>query len=251
LARDDLAGQVSAGGGYDNFEFVITDAWFGPSEAFTAKTKINAIFLHWVGTTTLDGVPTLDAEDFHPSYMIGDDFDIADEGKAIRWIGNPATPVDSQMIKKWYGRLLDELKEDEELIALPDGQHPLDGPKGMQLQAATWIGTKWFMQNKFYEFSKGSPNMSDATHLMPVRFLGRVTGETAATSAPVSTTTEGTPAENNGDQREQVTNLAGLIDDYATWQKAALNVDGVSTDIPLVQEIADQTENGLYARARA
>ena len=62
LARTDTEGQVG-GGGYDNFEFTVTDAWFGPSEAFTAKTQINAIFLHWVGTTTLDGVPTLDAED--------------------------------------------------------------------------------------------------------------------------------------------------------------------------------------------
>lgn len=261
MARTDLEGQVGGGGGYNNFEFTVTDAWFGPSEAFTAKTKINAIFLHWVGTTTLEGVPSLDVEDFHPSYMIGDDYELVDGGKAIKWIGNPAAPPKSRDIKKWYGRVLNEWRDNEEMKALVSPNHPFDGPEDMHLIAATFIGTKWFMQNVFYEFSKDSPNMSDATHLMPVRFLGKVdvaavttTAVPAGVPAPATTAAVPTPAptavDNNG-LREQVTSLAALLDDYATWQAAALKVDGVTSDIPLVTEIADQSESGLYARARA
>ncbi len=85
MARESLADQVG-GGGYSNFEFTITAAWFGISEAFAAKVEggQDTIFCHWIGNTTLEGVEVMTADGFHPSFMISDDWEVADEGQALR-----------------------------------------------------------------------------------------------------------------------------------------------------------------------
>lgn len=244
MAREDLEGQIG-GGGYNNFEFTVTDAWFGPSEAFSAKAGFPAIFMHWVGKTTLDDVPTLDADGFHPSFMLKtDDWEVIDGGKSVKWVGNPSTPAANQRLGKWYGRLLDEIKDNEEMNALPEGQHPFDGPPGMARQATTWIGTRWFMQEKAYQFSKDNPNLSDASHLMPVRYLGK-----ADVSAPAAAPTAAPAAAGSADLRSQAAQLATSIDDYKIWQSTVLAIPGVAQDTALVMEIADESK--LYASARS
>ncbi len=251
MARSDAEGQIG-GGGYNNFEFTVTAAWFGISEAFAAKVKggDQVIMLHWVGDTTLDGVPTFEADGFHPSYMLNEDWEATDGGKAIRWVGNPGTAERSRKTGKWYGRMLSELLANDEISALPEGQHFLDGPEGMQLQAATWVGTKWFMEDKFYEFSKGNPNMSDATHLMPTKFLGKV-AVTAPAVAPAAPAAAPAPVADNSALRAQAIALAATLDDYKLWQTTVLGLPGVAQDQALVLEIANDKADGLYEVARA
>ena len=253
MAREDLEGQVG-GGGYSDFEFVITDAWFGPSEAFTAKTGLDTIFMHWIGTTTLDGVPTLDAEGFHPSFALNDKWIVTDEGKSVRWDGGGG----KQMFGKWYGRLMTEIVGPM-LATLPDGQHPFEGDKHPR-DAVNWIGTKWYMEDTFFEFSKDNPNMSDSNKLIPTSYLGR--GVVANTPAPIAAAAPvapaaptapaaGVPVGNNGGLRASAAALAPAMDDYVAWSATVTNLPGVAQDQVLLAEIADQSENGLYAQSRA
>ncbi len=256
MARESLAGQVG-GGGWTNFEFTITNAWFGGSEAFAAKVKggEDAIFCHWIGTTTLEGVETMEEDGFHPSFMVGDDYEVADGGKSLRYVGNPATPVSARQFKKWYGRMTTELSNNEALQALPEGQHPFDNVDPDV--AAAWIGTKWFMVDKTYEWGQGR---DDSNHLMPTEYLGRVavapvgppTAAPTATTPPPAAAAPPAPvatAEQNG-LRDQAKQLAVGEADHSIWQSAALALPGVASDATIFAEIADP-EHKLYEEARA
>lgn len=249
MAREALEGHVG-GGGYTDFEFTVTDAWFGISEAYAAKVEggNETIFCHWIGATTLDGVETMEADGFHPSFMIGDDWEIADGGKSLRWVGNPATPEGSRQFKKWYGRMVTELSNNDALKALPEGQHPFDG-EGDPISATPWVGTKWFMVDKKYEWGQGR---DPSNHLMPTEYLGKAAAAPAApTAAPAAAPAPAaSPAASNGVLRDQAKALALGAEDHSKWQAAALALPGVAADAALFAEIADP-EQKLFAEARA
>ncbi len=197
----------------------------------------------------------MEADGFHPSFMVGDDWEVADEGKSLRFVGNASTPESARQFKKWYGRMVTELSNNEALQALPDGQHPFDGDND-PINAAPWIGTKWFMVDKEYEWGRGQ---DPSRHLMPTEFLGRVTVAPAASvilpvaatpaAAPVAAPVAD-PAASDGALRKQAIALALGTEDHSKWQAAALALPGVASDATLFAEIADP-EQKLFAEARA
>lgn len=233
LARQDLEGQVG-GGGYDDFDFVITDAWFGPAAAFTEKTGEAAIFCHWVGNTTMEEVPTLTDDGFHPSFKLGADWEVTNDGKSVKYLGSGKGRFGS-----WYGRVLGEVLTLTEDVADTDAD-PFTGDKHPR-DAVNWIGTKWHMENKKY---KWGGDFGESERLMPVSYLGMETvGATVTTSAAPAA------AANGGGARDAVIALAKSAPDYKTFQSAALLLPGVSTDSALILEIADESK--LYATANS
>ena len=234
MAREDLGGQVG-GGGYDDFVFTVTDAYFGPSPAFTEKTGQEAIFCHWLGTTDMEDVPTLDDDGFHPSYTLGADWEVTNDGKSVKYLG-----TGKERLGKWYGRVLDEILEFTQDV--PQGQHPFDGDNHPR-DAVHWIGTRWRMKNKEYEWGG---DFGKSEKLVPVEYLGRVDVSSPGATA---TATANAAAPANDGLRDQVLTLAKGASDYKTFQSAALAVPGVSSNPSLLAEIID--ENKLYSEANA
>ena len=232
MARTDLEGQVG-GGGYDDFIFTITDAFFGPSPAFTEKTGVEAIFCHWIGTTDMEEVPVLDEDGYHPSYMLGADWEVTNDGKSVKYLGSGR-----ERLGKWYGRVLDEILEFTQDV--PEGQHPFDGDAHPR-DAVNWVGTRWRMKNKKYQWGG---EFGNSEKLVPVEYLGKGhdTSSPAAASAPAT-------AASNNNLRDTVLALAKSASDYKSFQSAALAIPGVTQDTQLVMEIADESK--LYAEARS
>lgn len=242
MARDDFVGQ-SGGGGVNDFEFTVTDAWFGKSEAFSDKTGLETIFMHWVGTTDLEDerFTQLTEESFHPSWALGTDWEAVESGKKARYDG----PSKKPRFGKWYGRLCDTVLDITDHVAGTD-QDPLGGDAHPS-DASIWIGTKWFMQDVEFPTLK-NPNTGEVvSHLMPTQYLGR--GDTTVAASPSSSAASPQPdaAASNG-LRPQVEALAKSASSYGEFQAAALALPGVSADPALVLEIADEAK--LYTAVR-
>lgn len=239
MARDDFEGQVG-GGGVNNFEFTVTDAWFGESEAFTEKTQLHTIFLHWAGTTDLedDRFQQLTADGFHPSFNLDVDWIASADGKTVKYDGPSRKP----RFGKWYGRLCDSAIKLTEDVAETD-QDPLAGTNH-PTNANMWIGTKWYMEEVEVDFG----TMGKHSHLMPTKYLGRGPVAASPTSTP-ALATAAAAGSNGSALRDQVVALAKAIDTYQAFQAAALALDGVSSDTQLVVEIANPAS--LYEKVRA
>jgi hypothetical protein len=240
LGRDSYADQTSSGG-INNFEFVVTDAWFGKSQAFTDKTGLDTIFMHWVGTTNLEDerFQRLDAEGFHPSWNLGADWEPIEDGKKVRYDGSSKKP----RVGKWYGRLAEKvLNITEDIANTPED--PLGGD-AMITDASVWLGTKWFLEEVEYDFG----NMGLSSHLMPTQYLGRVAvGASPGSPAPAPASAPVAEASASNGLRDQIIALAKASPTYQEFQSAALSTPGVVGDVALVQEIADQTR--LYDLVR-
>lgn len=239
MARDDFQGQ-SGGGGITDFEFTVTDAWFGESPKLSEAAGERIILLHWVGTTNLDSHPVLMEEGFHPSYRLKDGWEPSDDGKTVKFEGS-GKPV----FGKSYGRLCDQVFEITEEVANDPDLDPLYGDNHPS-DASIWIGTRWFMAEKEYDFG----SFGKKSELMPIRYLGKVDASAPAAAAPAApSATTAAPAAANGNLRETVENLARSMDSYSDFQKAALALPGVAQDSALVMEIANQA--ALYDRVRS
>lgn len=240
MAREDFQGQTG-GGGIVDFDFVVTDAWFGTSEAFEkAVPGANQIFMHWVGKTDIEDRPVLDEAGFHPSWKLGPDWEVVDGGKSVKYVGSG-----KPRFGKSYGRLCDEVIDITENIA-DTPEDPLGGDNHPR-HAATWIGTKWHVDEKHYEF--GSGMTSD--ELQPTAYLGRE-DITNPTATPSAAPTAAGPAPSNGAPGElvsQVENLARSLNDYQAFQSAALQIPGVAAHSDLVTDIANP--DGLFARVNS
>jgi hypothetical protein len=117
-------------------------------------------------------------------------------------------------------------------------EDPLGG-SNVPRNARTWIGTRWH----FDEVSINWGSFGAKEHLMPTAYLGK-------SNAATTTATAAAPAAAANDNlRTQVENLARSAPDYETFQKLALNIDGVTGDGQLLTEIANP--DGIYAKVNA
>lgn len=234
MARDDFADQVGSGG-VNNFEFVVTDAWFGISEAFEAKVGGNTIFMHWVGTTDLEDerFQQLDQDGFHPSWKVGADWEVKDGGKRVAYDG----PSQKPKMGSWYGRLAESALDLTASVANTD-QDPLAG-ENHPSDATIWIGTKWFMEEKTFPGLR-NPNDPEAAvrHLMPTEYRGRV-GATSAAPTPAAAAANGGSTDVEGSVRDMLVTLAQASGSQEEFQPLALKVPGVTNDAALLASVVN------------
>lgn len=239
MAREDFGGQTG-GGGIVDFDFEVTDAYFGISEKFKEKTGLDTIFLHLLGKTDLEDWPVLDADTFHPSYNLGSDWEVVDGGKAVEYVGSG-----KRRLGKWMGRFSEKaLDLTADVANTPDD--PLAGDAEPWL-ASTWVGTRWHMDEVEYDFG----NMGKSAHLMPTAYLGKATGSPAASGSAPSAAAAAPSNGGGSGLRDVVAALARSAEDYKSFQSAALNIPNVASEEGLISEILDQSEKGIFASARA
>ena len=229
MGRESFEGQTG-GARIDDFDFVVTDAWFGSSEALNEASGEEIMLLHLVGTTNLEDYPVLDEVGFHPSFKLKEGWEVRDGGATVEYTGSGKDNFGS-----WYGRFCDiAIKVTEDIAEKPED--PLAGD-AEPIFAKTWIGTKWHMLEQEYDFGTFGVH----AHLLPTAFLGKA--DTASAPSPAADTT----AANNGSLRDQLLELAKGIT-TEEFQPQALVMPGVNNDSELLMEIASGT---LHAEANA
>lgn len=114
--------------------------------------------------------------------------------------------------------------------------------------ADIWVGLRFqFEQEEYSSTIKGET--VEWSRLMPVAFVGvddRVNGGGPSASAASSATT---PAPSTNGEVEELYELARKHDSHGEFVKAAL--PKVAGNRELLAQVADDSDNGIYAKARA
>ena len=186
-------------------------------------------------------------------WSVGKNWDVSRDGAKITHKSNDPKKrvINSSMMGQLINRLVTELKLDMSKYGDP-------------YDAQMWEGLGFHMRRQKLEMRGGGGDSgvpASTEHLMPVAFLG-VNGEKAeAAPAPATTGRRAVRVappgrakrqEPDGDDvRAKVTKLALAMDDETDFQKAAINMGGVSDDADLMNEVMESGDEGFYAKARA
>ena len=234
MARQDAISD--AGGRIDQFEIVVTRAYFSIPEKYAAAGGGDRYFLHWLGTTDLEDRPILGEDDFHPSWKVGPGWESRDDGKTIfheRTAERLAKGKNRPSFGKpgGYGTMIDLVQELTE-AAKDTPADPFYGTYKPE-DASMWVGTKWYMESQKY-----GEGIYVKESLMPSKYLGRQ----IITAIPA-------PPQGNSQLRTQVEALARSSATFADFTAAALGIPGVRDDASLLMEIANQ--GGIWTSARS
>ena len=229
---DEFADQES-GGGIDNYVITVSNAFFAIDEKYSEASGSDTYFLHWEGTSDVDGHEVMDRDGFHPKWALDPDWMSMDGGQTVK------SQSGKDKLGKAVGRMMGAaanavadagFKESPESPFAPESASPR--------KASTWVGTKWFMTEVVKDFGNGMT----ARDQLPTKYLGRsdVSGTPAAAPAPTVVP--------DVDLRKTVEALAASIGDHAAFVTAAMATPGVASDAALVGEIV--APDGLWAKAQ-
>lgn len=246
MSREEFQGE-EYGGLIEEYTFEVTDSYYATVPTYDLKSARGGhmLFLHWLGKTDVGAMPLMDAAGYHPSFKCGhpkgDDWVSLDSGKTATHPNPDVVHFDSRTdMGKLNERLL---KITEHLEGKPDDPLANMDPRN----AAEFIGFVFKMKREEFSFQSGNDTIKYSLDL-PVEFLGKGTGlpsgSTVSTAAPAPTPQ--TPAAASTGARAAVEALAKAAADYATFQRQALQVAGVTDDQVLLTEVLDET-GGIYA----
>jgi hypothetical protein len=267
VPRDDFE---TPSGFADDFDFFIDDARFGYLRSYMDG---QVPLLIWEGHSP-------DAEDVtEVSFPLGAGWTVRDSGARVEHEKGRKTFIRNSIMGHLIRRVVDELKVEQRYPAFFDGS-----PR----EAKLWVGFGFHLKREKISYPNlrrdDSPQGVETERLMPVAVLkvpGEVPGEapgekavpaskapkgvqgstTAAASATSAAADPGTPARasDNGSLvgdaarkliRAKLVALAKRMD-RQQFQLAALDMPGVSDDPELLNEVINDSEEGLWAKARA
>lgn len=108
--------------------------------------------------------------------------------------------------------------------------------------AEVWSGLRFYFEREEFSFKNQQGEEVFYQRLMPVKFLGADERTGAAAAA------------GDGKAADEVLNalqeLAKQHDSHGEFVTAAMQIDGVKQDGALLAKVADDSENGIYAKAR-
>ena len=246
MSYDEFAEQES-GGGITDFQFTVTNAFFAIDEKYSAASGADTHFLHWEGTSDVEGHEVMDRDGFHPKWALDPDWMTMDGGKTVKSQSGKAK------LGKAAGRMMGAAANAVLEAGLKDSpDNPLNGPPGMSRIAETWVGTTWFISEVTKDFNNGMVANDD----LPIRYIGKGVAVAAApapadtapvAAAPVAAVPDAPAAP---DARAQVVALAGSIGDHAAFVTSAMGLPGVASDAVLVAEIVAPGPEGLWGQAQ-
>lgn len=162
-------------------------------------------------------------------WSVGSGWVPADDGSSI---SHPkrANVVGSSMYGQLQNRVVKELKVD------------MQG-RGLPTEAKSWnnLGFHWMQEEH--------PTVGGDTRtgLMPTLFVGeRKNG--APTPAPATAPAAAAVEAPTDDLTKKLVKMAQLNDDPAAFQKAAIQVDGVVANDPLMSEVLDDGPEGFWSK---
>ena len=232
----------------DDFDGIITEAWFGPLYSKDQSVVLDndgnpTVNLHWKMAS-----PDIDLGEQSIAWSIGSGWTPDDKGAGVTHSNPNKVKFNNNSI---LGRALDRLRVD-----LKVDMRPFGSPR----QAATYVGLAFHLKREKIEFVGGAERgiRPSIEHLMPVVFLGKDVDLSASKAAGGSAPAAVAPAANAGESPNGTTDamssklvtLAKAMDEDA-FQQAALKVDGVNDDPELLNSILESGPTGYWATARA
>jgi hypothetical protein len=241
----------------------VADAWFGRNEAAEGDFA-DKQFL-WLKLINIES-DEYDGDEYTVRVGLGNGWEAIDGGKAVvRSDGSTKQFNGSTAIGKIINRCLGhnggkEGREFQEaftgaLDALQANAGKIEGKTlPAQQYASIWVGLRFeFAQEEYSSRIGGEETTWSWT--MPAKFVGvdeRVSGGSGGGSAASAAAA---PAENgNGGESGLVDSLKALAktcSSHSEFVQKALAVDGVTADQALLAQVADESDNGLFAQANA
>lgn len=237
----DQEGDVSSI--YDEFDFTVQSSIYTIDAAYNA----DAVVLLWEGiATNPDAAESFEQRILFPA---GKGFFAADAGARVvheKWVGG-VWSEGSPYFKKnnMINEILQRCNKEYGIRAVLEA-------KGDAFDAGIWTGLSFHMKKEDRDF--GNP------HLMPTAFLGvidlatgtvgaatGVVNDAAAKLAALKATTNGNGAASL--LRDQVIAIFKAEPDYQTALGKVVNLDGLTEDAGLVDEVMN--EAGLFAQVKA
>lgn len=246
MSFDDFLNQ-EGGGGINDYEITVTNAFFAVDEPYSAKAGAPHLKLHWEGTTDVEGHEQMTRESFHPSWILDPDWITMDGGKTV------VSQSGKGKLGKATGRMMASAARAVEDAGMKDSpENPFNQPGADPKHAATWIGTRWFMTDVTREYGNGM----SSTDQLPTKFLGTGAAPAAAPAAPAAPAAAPAPVApapapaaaapaSDPNLRAQVVALAQSAPDFGTFSSQAMMIPGVTADLELVKEITNP--QGIFA----
>jgi hypothetical protein len=230
MSFDEFADQES-GGGITDFTITVTNAFFEIDPNYSAATGSDTYFLHWEGTTDVEGHEQMTRDGFHPKWALDPDFMSMDGGKTV------VSQSGKGKLGKAVGRMMGAASNALRDAGLKDSpESPFNKPGASPRDASVWIGTTWYLTEVTREFGNGMK----ATDQLPTKYI--TTGAPAPAAAPAAAPAPAAPADNA--LRAAVIEVANAAANHGEFVSKAMAIPGVSADSQLTQEIVNPT--GIY-----
>lgn len=266
MARSDFHEVAPDTGGGGEYEFTVTEAYFGTSPLYSAKSGSETLFLHWLGTTDREAQPIMVRDDYHPSFSCGrvkgEDWVTLDGGKTASHPSAVHFGAQSR-IHELFDRVIGNEENPKTRYTgpglIPEG-HPDDPFENFSdLQAEAWVGLKFKMADVEKTISvpnDNGPGRHDITisYVMPVEFLGKVDLTAApaptVTAAPAATAPAAAPAGIHPNvMRARLMAMAKSAPSVEAFSAQVMEVDGIAGFPDLLNEVFDEGPAGLFAQA--
>lgn len=239
MSYDEFADQQSAGG-FDQFDFEVTNAFFAIDEKYSAASGADTHFLVWEGISSVENYEQMTRDGFHPKWALDPDFVTLDGGATV------VSQSGKAKIGRAAARMMSSAAAAVGEVGVKDTpQDPFAGPDGMSRIAATWVGTKWHMKEIEREFGNGMK----ARDLLPVAYLGKSGAPVAAAPAPVAAAVPAVApapavapvaaATPTVDLRSQVVAVANSVSEFSEFVTQAMSIPGVTSDPSLITAISN------------
>lgn len=232
-------GMQGSGGSYDDFALTITKAYFGPVDVYDGG---ESLWLHFEGTTngTLEALPVMTAETFHPTWKCGAGWMTVDGGATARHDTRKSFHNNSSIISDLVNPAMD---------LVPTGpDDPFDDASS--LDASIWVGHTFHFKSVVRKF-KIEGEEFESERLVPSQWLGK--GDSAAAPAPAAASVPAASGSANGDSKlllAKLKVLAKKASNFDDFQAEALEVPGVADDDSILEQVLDES-SGIWASAQS
>jgi len=199
----------------DDFDAVITRAWFGYKNEYKQGT-VPLLLLDLEGP---------EIEPLNVAFSIGADWRITDGGHRVEHPKGKKRFVKTAMIGHLIYRVVTEM-------GIPMWE------RGFPTEADIWTGLAFHWKREEISFGPGilEDKGGKTTHLMPIDHL------------PDFKIDEDTTPSVEPEIEAKLATLAKASDDFNSFAKAAVKIPGVGDNSKLVGTILDESEQGFYAQ---
>lgn len=222
----------------ERFTGTITDAYVEADTEYRGGDPV--IYLVFSNLSVPETPQAKVPDELDPRYPVGSTFERVDRHTFAAGDGSDRDVNESS----GYGTLINRIAGRDSADAdLSDALEVLMD-RGDEKDVRVWLGLRFTMQAEPFSFKTDDGEEVSYTRHLPVEFHGL---DEDGTSQASGTTTD---ASSNGYQ-EQLEQLANTSDTHQEFMRRAMQIDGLVDDDDLFADVADNSDDGFYARHSA
>ncbi|MDX1748659.1 MAG: hypothetical protein R3324_22225, partial [Halobacteriales archaeon] len=229
----------------------VVDAWFGKNE--NSEFNPDRIFLFWkMAKIETDGDPV---DEWTERFSVGSGWEAVEGGKQIQREDGTTRKINSNTD---YGRIINRClgeaggREGREYAEHFEGAKKVLMDRGEPTEAGVWVGLRFHMTSQEFSFhNKEEDEEVTYNRTLPVAFKGEDDPD-GTVSSPAGSESNGSLSKAERIKVEAaLKKLAKEADDHADFLDKAMELETVTTHDELLELVADDSDSGLFATARA